>query len=82
MGFEPTLPGERTYVPTLEPLPQVDIDLPPVHVLTTPLPPRGGTPPLPPVIVLVDTPAPAPAAPPPPDATQHPCARRRRRHFR
>ena len=46
----------------------VEIDLPPVHVLTTPPPPHVETPALPPVIVAFDTPArPAPAFSPPPE---------------
>ncbi|HEY8087685.1 MAG TPA: hypothetical protein VIF09_07570, partial [Polyangiaceae bacterium] len=56
-------------IPLQSPLPQpaieLEIDLPPVHVLTTPLPPHADTPALPPVMVTMDTPPQMPALPPP-----------------
>jgi hypothetical protein len=62
LGFQPGTPRAPTYVPVPKP---AEPDLPPVHVVTTPLPPRVETPALPPVIVETQTPLPV-AAPPPP----------------
>ena len=69
LGFQPGTPKAPTYVPKAQP---AEPELPPVHAVTTPLPPRIETPALPPVIVETQTPLPVPALPLPPDLPPRP----------